>query len=315
VNSIRPRSKLHKPIDSHSSHFPFAADPQHLYLQIAGISIGVHCPGDMVIAPEPEMALFQVGERKCEIEVETKWTDRVAIPDCASQFESGGLWSAYTTSDQHMFFFTSQHWGAQPYKAAQFDREFRSGRVQLSRQVFDPGAAHYPLEYPLDELMMIHRLALGEGLEVHGCGIIDNDGMGRLFVGHSGAGKSTTARMWLNQPGARVLSDDRIILRFSEGGLRMHGTPWHGDAGLAAQQSAPVHQILFLEHAQRNRIVALERSAAAAELYVRCFVPHYLQHGIALVLELVDRVVAAIPAYRLEFVPDASAIEAVRDAA
>lgn len=269
----------------------------------------------MVIAPEPEMALFEVGERNCEIEIETEWADRIAIPNCASQFESGGLWSAYTVADQHRFLFTSQHCGAQPYKAAQFDRDFRSGRVQLRRQVFDPNAAHYPLEYPLDELIMIHRLALGEGLEVHGCGIIDSNGVGRLFVGHSGAGKSTTARMWLNQPGAQVLSDDRIILRFSESGLRMHGTPWHGDAGLAAQQSAALHQILFLEHGRQNRVVALERSTAAAELYVRCFVPHYLQHGIALVLELVDRVVAAIPAYRLEFLPDPSAIQAVCDAA
>jgi hypothetical protein len=306
---------LPKRIDSSIPSSSLVSHPQHLYLQIAGISLGVHCEPDMAIAAEPEMALFQVNERDCEIEVETEWAERIAIPHQASQFESGGLWTAYCDAGEHAVYFATPYWGAQPYKVARFDREFRRGRVQLSRQVYDPRTPHYPLEYPLDELIMIHRLALGEGLEVHGCGVVDSDGVGRLFVGHSGAGKSTTARMWLSQPGTRVLSDDRIILRFSDGSVRMHGTPWHGDAGLAAQHSAPVHQILFLHQARRNQVVALERSVAAAELYVRCFVPHYLEQGIALVLELVDRVIAEVPAFRLEFLPDMSAVEAARDVA
>ena len=60
---------------------------------------------------------------------------------------------------------------------------------------------------------MIHRLACGQGLEVHAVGIVDEIGRGHLFLGHSGAGKSTTARLWLEQPEIRILSDDRIVLR------------------------------------------------------------------------------------------------------
>ena len=70
-----------------------------------------------------------------------------------------------------------------------------------------------PLEYPLDELLWIHRLSMGEGVEVHGCGVIAPDGRGLLLTGHSGAGKSTSSRLWSQHDGARVLSDDRIILR------------------------------------------------------------------------------------------------------
>ena len=63
------------------------------------------------------------------------------------------------------------------------------GHVVLNRSCFaanDP----VPLEYPIDELAMMHRLALGEGVEVHALGLVDQDGRGYLFLGHSGAEKA-----------------------------------------------------------------------------------------------------------------------------
>src|SRR5262249_3947103 len=140
----------------------------------------------------------------------------------------------------------------EPYKSAWFNEDFTRGEVLLLKRYFDQETPLYPLEYPLDELLMIHRISRGEGAEVHGCGLVTSEGQGLLFIGHSGAGKSTTSRLWLNQPGTTVLSDDRIILRVQNGTLRMYGTPWHGDAGLAAQAFAPVHKIYLLQHASRN---------------------------------------------------------------
>ena len=70
-----------------------------------------------------------------------------------------------------------------------------------------------PLEYPLDELLLQGLLARGRGAEIHACGIADGSGRGLLFVGQSGAGKTTMARLWEGERGITVLSDDRIILR------------------------------------------------------------------------------------------------------
>ena len=54
--------------------------------------------------------------------------------------------------------------------------------------------------------------------------------MGYLFVGQSGGGKATTARLGQKARGIRDLSDDRIILWCLEARIRMCGARWHGEA-------------------------------------------------------------------------------------
>ena len=128
-----------------------------------------------------------------------------------------------------------------------------AGHLLLFRPYFDESKPIYPLEYPLDELLMIHRLACGEGVEMHAVGIVDEAGLGHLFLGHSGAGKSTTARLWKSESNAQILSDDRIILRVRDGRIWMYGTPWHGDAGIASPESAPLSRLYLLEHSNHTR--------------------------------------------------------------
>src|SRR5215469_6722666 len=60
-----------------------------------------------------------------------------------------------------------------------------------------------------DDADVIVRAGWGE---VHACGVEDSDGRAYHFVGQSGAGKPTTARLWHKARGIHVLSDDRIIL-------------------------------------------------------------------------------------------------------
>jgi hypothetical protein len=226
-------------------------------------------------------------------------------------FHSGGLWSLFAEPSGYRFSFLSPLLGMTPYKEAWLDSEFRSGRVLLSRRFFDTERPVYPLEYPLDELLMIHRLSRGEGVEVHAVGISDENGRGHLFLGHSGAGKSTTARLWLDRPGVRILSDDRIILRARDGQIWMYGTPWHGDAGIASPDSAPLTGIYLLEHGTSNEQFPLSPGRAAAELFTRTFVTHHSGEGIRFTLEFLDRVTRAVPCSIFKFVPDESAVEAI----
>ena len=72
---------------------------------------------------------------------------------------------------------------------------------------------------------MINLLGDGRGLVVHGCGMFDGSDEAYLFVGQSGAGKTTMARLWHAEPGVLILSDDRVILRSEPDGVWMYGTP------------------------------------------------------------------------------------------
>jgi hypothetical protein len=282
-----------------------------LSYRIGGITVGMQAEGDLRLSPDRELTPFAVESDSCDISVLVSWVDSLRAPNSTLLFHSGGLWSLFAETSGYRFSFLAPMLGMTPYKEAWFDPEFRTGRVLLSRRYFDTERPVYPLEYPLDELLMIHRLSRGEGVEVHAVGISDDTGRGHLFLGHSGAGKSTTARLWLDRPGVRILSDDRIILRTRDNQIWMYGTPWHGDAGIASPECAPLSEIYLLEHGSNNERSLLPRGRAAAELFTRSFVTHHSGEGIHFTLEFLDRVAREVPCSTFKFVPDESAVEAI----
>ena len=287
---------------------------QGLAFRVAETCFNLSSGSDMRLALEAGLQSFAVEPRPDGVEIAVDWTDSLALPSCAPLFNSGGLWSVFEEAGGYRFYFSTPHLGAAPYKAAWFDRGFTRGELVLFRPYFDAELPVYPLEYPLDELLMIHRLACGEGVEVHAVGIVDEEGRGHLFLGHSGAGKSTTARLWKAQSNAEILSDDRIILRQREGRVWMYGTPWHGDAGIASPECAPLSRLYLLEHSRKTELSPVSRGRAAAELLARSFVPHYSPRGLRFTLEFLDRVALETPCFVFRFLPDKSAVEAIRRA-
>jgi hypothetical protein len=95
----------------------------------------------------------------------------------------------------------------------------------------------------------------------------------------------------------------------------MHGTPWHGDAGLAAQASGRLDRIFLLEHGSANEIIPLEPSRAVAELFTRTFVPHHSPGGLEHVLQFTEQIARKVPVSLFRFVPDTNAVEAILRAA
>lgn len=282
-----------------------------LAYRIGGITFGLHAEAGLRIALEKELRAFEVDADSCEVNLQIAWADALEIPKSDLLFHSGGLWSLFAESTGYRFSFLAPLVGMTPYKEAWFDSEYRTGRVLLSREYFDTKRPVYPLEYPLDELLMIHRLSRAEGVELHAVGLCDDQGRGHLFLGHSGAGKSTTARLWIDRPGVKILSDDRIILRASEGRICMYGTPWHGDAGIATPDCAPLTRIYLLEKGKSNEQHPLPPGRAAAELFARSFVTHHSEDGIRSTLGFIDRVASQVPCSIFRFVPDESAVEAI----
>jgi hypothetical protein len=285
-----------------------------LAYRIADISFGMFSDSDLSIQLDSELAGFAAPASSCDVSMSVSLADSLEVPCGKMVFDSGGVWSLFEERDGYRFHCAMAFLSAKLYKTAWFDREFKAGHVVLSRQFFEDGMATYPLEYPLDELLMIHRLARGEGVEVHAVGIVDETGRGNLFLGHSGAGKSTSARLWSSFPGVHILSDDRIILRVRNGRIWMYGTPWHGDAGIASPDSSPLDAIYFLEHWPRNEIVPLRPGLAAAELFARSFVPRHCAEALQFTLDFLERVAVEVPCHIFRFVPDQTAVEAIRRA-
>jgi len=294
------------------AEFVRSANSSRVAYAVGGISFGISSVHPAIrLTLDRGVMEFQTEMENCDVEVEADWADHLVLPAGNAVFESGGLWSAYSEHGGLSLYFQTDYLGPAPYKRAWFNPDFTRGRVSLLSRYFTPEIPVYPLEYPLDELLMIHKISSGEGFEVHSCGVVTADGTGRLFVGHSGAGKSTSSRLWLKQPGARVLSDDRIIVRLHDGVPYMYGTPWHGDAGLAAPVRSPVHGIYLLQHGKHNEIVQLPLCQAAAEVFARVFAPYHNPVALTRTLSLVEKIVSLVSVSQFRFRPDESAIEEI----
>ena len=81
--------------------------------------------------------------------------------------------------------------------------------------------------------------------------------------------------------GVLVLSDDRIVLRPEGGRVWMHGTPWHGEAGLAAPDRVLLERVYLLRQASGERLAPLGPAEAAAHLFAASFAPFHSPTGLA----------------------------------
>jgi hypothetical protein len=223
-------------------------------------------------------------------------------------FRSGGVWSVHSHGRGLLYSFRSPAARPPVYKVVVIDRGLREGRLHFPRG--NGPRPQYALDFPLDELLFQHRWVREGAIEVHACGIVEA-GRCLLFCGVSGAGKSTTARLWArHRPRSFALSDDRIVLRPWKDRFRAHGTPWHGEGGFASPSSAPLEALFFLKKGRRSRARPLSAPEATARLLARSFPPPWDGEAMARALATCAAVALSVPAYELSFVRDHTAVSA-----
>ena len=116
-------------------------------------------------------------------------------------------------------------------------------------------------------LMFAFRTAPLMTLEMHAAVVVKgNEARAYLFLGHSGTGKSTHARQWLQAfSDAWLLNDDNPILRVMEDGeVRVYGSPWSGKTPCYKNAHARVGGIIKLSQAPYNQLQPLTLPQAYA---------------------------------------------------
>jgi hypothetical protein len=164
---------------------------------------------------------------------------------------------------------------------------------------------------PIIELLLMHYLAQERGIILHACGIVIED-KGILFVGESGAGKSTLARMWDQENGVDILSDDRIIVRKQGREFRVYGTPWHGEAAFGSPREARLERIFFLSHGQENSTKEMTGLDPVSHLLTCSFPPLWDHQGMEFALEFFSQLAAQVPFQQLSFRPEKSVLALVK---
>jgi len=100
---------------------------------------------------------------------------------------------------------------------------------------------------------------------LHAAGVIRN-GLGYVFFGPSGAGKTTTSRIAARS--SDVVSDDLVIIRLENGIGRLYGVPFRGELSEAprANQNAPIQAIFRLRQDTDHYIERISPVKAIADL-------------------------------------------------
>ena len=214
-----------------------------------------------------------------------------------------------------------------------------------ARSDITPG--HNPALFRFGVWILFNIAALPLGAVAFHSSVIRYRGRGVLFLGESGTGKSTHTRLWREHiPGAELLNDDSPIVRIVQtadadpicGAVQnpanapaaaaetpdasaattgapkpqamVFGAPWSGKTPCYRNVCQPIRAIVRLSQAPHNRIRRLRAIEAIGALLPSC--PPSFAHDETLedaVCATVSAVVAQVPVYHLECLPDAAAAE------
>jgi len=166
------------------------------------------------------------------------------------------------------------------------------------------GTGTDPMEYPLDGLMLYYLTVINSDIMIHASGV-NYSCHGYLFSGISGKGKSTMAKLWDNS-GARVIHDDRLIIRRIDTGYKMFNTPVYNND---VPGESPLDRIFLIEHGKKNEIIPVSGAAGVSMIMANCIQHNWDPKIVAKLLGSVSIMCTSVPAARLFFKPDRTIID------
>jgi len=225
-------------------------------------------------------------------------------------FDSGQTWAFYQSDGKYVLQNDTLGKDSHLTTVAIMEPDFKSGHLYIAPDRMHEALFSDPLGYPLNQVLMILLLSRRKGVIFHACGI-DDDGSGYLFLGHSGDGKSTMAKLWFENR-ATILNDDRMVIREREGEFWMYGTPWHGDFKEWSPYGMVIRKMFFLCRGSENVAVPKQGAEAVSMMLARAFPPIWDEAGMAYTVDFCHGLVSKVPCYQLNFVPDKAVLEFVR---
>lgn len=141
------------------------------------------------------------------------------------------------------------------------------------------------------------------------------DGEGYLFIAKSGTGKSTHTRLWRELLGDRavMVNDDKPLIRATDEGAVIYGTPWDGKHRLSTNTAVPLKAVCILKRSIDNRIEPISAGEAYPMLLQQAYRPMD-SAAMQKTLVLLDRLAASVRLWRLECNMDIEAAQIAYEA-
>ena len=285
------------------------------YYQIAGITIQVD--SDLPITDSTFHPKFKSFEANGPGEDNIILRHRFFLPDLNEQ----DLWNKVCHGESMKVYRNGNSWiyknirtsfaDEQLYKVISvFNHGHTKGTIYSEKdEYFRKGGMESLSFFSTDQILLARVLADRKGCIVHSSGAAF-EGKGFLFVGRSGAGKSTIASMLRHR--ANIIGPDRIIAKRWEDGFRIHGT-WNNIRWPEiSSASASLEAIFFLHHAKDNRSIPVEDKMTIIKKLLPCLIkPMVTADWWEKMLALAEQIANEVPCYDLMFDKSGKAVDLI----
>lgn len=183
-------------------------------------------------------------------------------------------------------------------RTARFDADFRHGEIVVSPE-YAAGAC-YPLQHPLEELILLHRLTR-EGCVIVNGSVSLRGGEALLFLESGSAaqrdltGAAFNSRVFCHIVLRPVLERDAV----SDTRVWVHSTPWQHDGAAPSWQRAPLAAIHVLSVDGKRPLERLTGREAESEVLQHVFAPVHDPDAANRLYEIVGRVVRRTSVLRM----------------
>lgn len=286
-----------------------------LTFRIGGIGIHLSWPGPGMAGPLQRFQKPFVKDGDETIRIRVLLGNCPEVPRGQPVFDAEGNWRLYRVGSRYLFEIFDPLTGACQTDAL-VTHDFREAEAYVAPPASPKATPAWSLPrlmQPLVQLLLINLLDEFGGAMVHALGVDDN-GRGSVFVGPSGAGKTTLGLFWKPHPGVRILSDECVILRRIGDRLYAYGTPWSGELLKVTPHPGPVEveRVYFIEHHREHCLWPAPEAYLASQLCSQLFLPFWNRTAIAAALDFCRQVVLTLPCHRLGFAKHPSIVGFLR---
>ncbi len=172
-----------------------------------------------------------------------------------------------------------------------------------------PGFSPEVLESTCVYRNICRELLKYDAILIHSAAIsVDNEAY--LFTANSGTGKTTHMNLWIDKfkDRAFIINGDKPILRKTDEGIFVYGTPWCGKEGFNKNVKVKLKGICILERSEENIIKKTDKKEALTFLISQTSRPTDINNT-DLMLKNLENIVENTPVYRLGCNMDMEACE------
>ena len=224
----------------------------------------------------------------------------------SAEFNGNTLWKIAKTDSGLRFHVYNANGPFQLQQVADLASDFSEWKIYTEPNTWEDKTGVFPLMYPMGPLVMYYLTAKYDAVMIHGSGITHNE-KGRIFTGVSGKGKTTMAKIWFEH-GAKVLNDDRLIIRNTNDRYTVHNTPmFYSDK----PRKAELNSLYIIRHFPQNELRKVIGSEAVSKLAANLIQHGYDQRLTSHHLNFLSEMVEKTPVFSLGFVPNQTVIETI----